>query len=214
MSYFRTTGLLILFVALFLTGCGASKLSSEQAQPNSVKPVEGVEVSTVPVGWQKFVNGSTEFLYPENWKVSASSTYVAGVLVDHLKIKNTEKDVALGGALPEDYYFVGTKNVNTEKYADSYALINVDIFSKFNTWEEYFQKVYNGDIKSYESYAIDGQPDVNAVKASEVAGVLSGEPHIFVMKGGKVYEISLSLQGVSADEMQKVFAQFLKSFKF
>lgn len=154
--------------------------------------------------WTRYSDGKFAFDYPVGWSVEVEQ--------DRIELKNTDKEIITGGAALEDYYFSGTTEVNSEKYASDYYLLTIDVRGAESDWDDFFAMNYGGIIMAYQSYFLPTRPDLTAVAPTKVSGAILGETRFFVESGKTIFDFSLYHNGFDEKQAQKILNTFLKNF--
>ncbi len=165
--------------------------------------------------WQTYRNEKYGFevKYPEDWHEKESPYDDTGVL-----FLNTDKEIIIGGAAPDDFYSADGKEINP-KYSNDWMGIQIDAYFKpVNfSWDNWI-KNNNFPIEKYESYNYEG---LEGIKVTELNGLFYGEPNVFI-EGKKIYNIRLyndypynTERDAKRDDLAlNYFNQILSTFKF
>lgn len=229
MRFFTYAALAVIGI-LVLTGCEYNFV--EKIQP--IQESEQVQEKVVPEGdliaevqlseesdpaetWQEYEGENLTFKYPLNWLVEITAGDIDEA-AHYIVLKNTSKDIILGGIAPSDYYLEeeGSKTINLAKYADEYVLITLEIYSGYEgkDWSFFLDDVYSGLITEFEEYKIPANPELQAIVAKRVTGLFSGQPRIFIRQDDNVYDVALQYRKTEKLDAEKVFNTFLQGFNF
>ena len=134
-------------------------------------------------------------------------------------LKSTDKNIVLGGLLPDDYYLDQvTQELNMGKYTESFIAINllvyegaVDFYDL--TWDEFFADFYP-EVKEFNTRELFGQPDLKAVVVTSTDGVWLGSQRIFVHVEDRFYDLSLHNKNNEVNEAEEAFRNFITNFEF
>jgi hypothetical protein len=195
----------VIATALFVTGCTRYEEGEPDNEPNTASD------------WQAYTANDFNFSYPDGWFVELEQGYGENdELTYSLIVKNTDKEVVLGGAAPDDYYLeVGDKSeVNSQKYTSYYALINVNAIQSSETWENFFEKYYPDSVTGFESVDLSFLPNNDVVQATTHNAVYLGDPRYFIRSGEFVYDTALHLSEVDESQAREVFEEFIQNFSF
>src|SRR3989339_795966 len=158
--------------------------------------------------------GTWQFACPTGWSVN----FVEEGGVQHIAVASTHKQIVRGAVLPDDYFEPHGDSIapDANKYAMEYILIELDVYSDgFNAdFAEWFDKIYPGAINEFEPYQVPYQDGLDAVRSKTVQAVIDGEPRFLARAGGRVYDVALYFRGVSEDEANIWFNEFLRRFAF
>jgi len=178
---------------------------NEPAFVDSV-PTEETFVSCEADEWQ--------FACPVGWVVN----YTEEGGVRRIAVASTDKQIVRGAVLPDDYFEPHGDSIapDANKYATEYVLITLDVYA--NSFEadfpEWFEKIYPGAIGDFESYQVPYQEALEAVRPKIVQAVIDGQPRFLARTAGRVYDVALYFRGVSEDEANIWFNEFLRRFPF
>ena len=161
------------------------------------------------------------FQVPVGWSLEEKqiATELPREAQRQLLVKNTDKDIILGGFLPDDYYLEPvTQELNVEKYTESFIAINllvyegeVDFYDL--SWDEFFADFYP-EVKEFNSRELLGQPDLKAVVVTATDGVWLGSQRIFVHVEDRFYDLSLHYKNNEVNVAEEAFRNFITNFQF
>ncbi len=170
--------------------------------------------------WNVFKVEDTIFLYPANWFVEMLSNDETNDVRFSFRVKDTNREILFGAvAPPEDFFVVqdGEKIVNIDKYAMSYSFIQVDVYADQSekSWETFFREKFSDVVLMFEPVqSIFLREGSDAMRASKINGIFSGEVRIFVKKGDFVFDMFLIVREENVDRSLRIFNSFLKRFQF
>ena len=207
-------GFISLVLIILLGACTLPK-EEEKVEDNEVDVLENQATGDLRADtsdWESFQNDVFSFNFPNDWQVVEISD-------NQILVQSTDKKIELGGVGPDDYYIFENQaiKVNVEKYADNYCAIAITLDQGFgdSTWDQYFESKYEGIVVSYENAGLSSIIDNEAIVATEVEGVYSGSPRVFVRQGDNVYQIALYNSGkMKQDQANAIFNSFLAEFDF
>lgn len=181
--------------------------------------------------WRKFQSQKFNFSYPANWQVDVKENVAAivGQANVRIRLQSVEQKVVLGALAPDDYYVRqnNTCSINTEKYADQFAAITVDIYENENfwSWPAFFNIAYP-DVINYIDYPLAIRPELDTVSATRVSGIYAGNLRFFVKSnqparlGDTIYDIALfcqengQLAQSNCDNAKNILITFILNFAF
>lgn len=199
------------------SGAGQTAEQEQQTpgQPNTGEAADKVDNAAE---WKKYELGDYSFAYPAGWTVEVSKKLNADDADLYITLKSTNKAVVLGGAAPDDYYVEkdGKNFINVEKYADSFALITVDVYqgSAGLDWQALADKIYPDVVETFAPYSVGGRTDIEAVKVDKVKGIIGGSPCLFVRTKKAAYEVDLQYKNWEVKDAEAVLNKFFVQFPF
>jgi len=196
---------IVIAAALFITGCTRYEEGPADNQTD------------VASDWQSYVTNDFNFSYPDGWFVELEQGYGDNdELTYSFNVKNTDKEVVLGGAAPDDYYVEvdGKSEVNALKYTSYYALFNVNVTESSEGWESFFEKYYPDRVTEFEEIDLSSLTDKPVARATAHEGVYLGDPRFFIRSDKFVYDIALHVSGVDETEARDLFEKFITNFSF
>ncbi|MBU1132391.1 hypothetical protein KKC32_04065 [Patescibacteria group bacterium] len=221
---------IVFWSLIFLAGCRQQKEIETELLPeagevkqtrfgDAVAPA-ALTADTIPAdNWLQFSVNRFDFKYPAGWQVELLGNDSGGgkFIRYSIRVKDTEKFIAQGGAAPADYFTgeSGSVEVNSEKYATEFNLISVDVYqTTVSDWNQFFEEIYSGIVTEHEKLVIPVRKELNAIQAKRVSGIYYGEPRIFVQGSGFIYDIAFFPAGRNQEELKRVFNTFLRWFRF
>ncbi|MBT4722892.1 hypothetical protein HN958_04250 [Candidatus Falkowbacteria bacterium] len=195
----------VIATALFISGCTRYEEGKQDNEP------------TTAGDWIAYTANDFEFNYPDGWFVELAQRHGENdELIYSLLVKNTDKEVVLGGSAPDDYYIEvsGKSEINSQKYTNYYALINVNVTQSSEGWDDFFAKYYPDSVTGFETVDLSFLTDNETVQATSHNAVYLGDPRYFIRSGEFVYDIALHVNGVDEGQAQEVFKDFIQNFSF
>ena len=192
--------------------------ANQKSGPVNVEETDDKAGAPDELSWKKYEFGDYSFSYPAGWTVEISKKLNADDADLSITIKSTDKAVVLGGAAPDDYYVEknGKNVVNSEKYAESFALISVDVYSNLAglDWQALADKIHPNIVETFAPYSISGRQDVAAVKVDNVKGIPAGALWLFVKTEKAWYDVSLQYKNWDAKDAESILNKFFVQFPF
>mgnify|MGYP003969727047 CR=1 FL=1 len=166
-------------------------------------------------------NENWSFQVPVGWSLEEEkiATELPREAQRQMLIKSTDKEIVLGGLLPDDYYLDQVaQELNVEKYAESFIAINVLVYEGAVdfydiSWDEFFADFYP-EVKEFNSRELFGQSDLKAVVVTATEGVWLGGQRVFVHVEDRFYDLSLHYKNSEVNEAEEVFRDFISNFQF
>lgn len=219
------TKVFLMFVlsAAVAVGAIACVRRAPAANPEPELPAAGLQViETEPLAketveqldWQEYQDERFSFRYPAGWIVSAQKAESGKQPGYVIKLQDTLKKINLGGVVPDDYFKSGTQEINTAVYADKYYLLTVEVYDGYGDWQKFFADVYGDVIAEHKTYDLPTRPELSAVSASKITGLISGNPRFFVQEGDVVFDFAVYYSAWDKNQAMKIANTFLKDFSF
>lgn len=147
--------------------------------------------------------------YPSAWNLTENKT--SGVV-----IKDTDREVVLGGVAPDDFYVETSAGnvVNEKKYSTKYAVITADYYEKSEatTWREFFDQF--DVVEKFEKYSGQVPSGMEAAVVTKVSGLFPGQKRVFLRQGKNFLDLSLFVSGEDQKIAGAVFDQVISSVSF
>jgi len=203
----------------FFSGCREPKADTSVLMPvisesesDEVPISEYSNFTSDTTGWSVHTGSGIDFLYPADWHASVDE-YGASIIV-----KDTDKEIVLGSAGPEDFYreTTGGFAMNSGKYADKYTAITVDVFSGYAnvSWAKFFADKYPEVVREFETFPLYFRPEFEAAQATRISGIFPGDARVFVRSGDIIYDISLNFRGRDEQHSYEIFNAFLEHYNY
>lgn len=213
----------IIFSAVLAVGAAACTRQAPGTEPAPELPADEPQaIETEPLSketveqldWQEYKDERFSFRYPAEWLISVAKAETGKRPSYVIRLQDTAKKISLGGTAPDDYFMPGTKEINTAVYADEYYLLTVEVYEGFGDWQKFFADVYGDVVAEQKPYELPTRPELSAVSASKVTGLISGNPRFFVQKGGAVFDCAIYYSAWDKNQALKITNTFLKDFSF
>ena len=163
--------------------------------------------------WQLINLANYLFEIPKDWQVE--EVQIAGKAETVLQIKNTDKKIVLGGAVPDDYYDQ-EQMLNQDIYADEYTLILMAIYPQFAnySWNEFLYETYGQTVSEFRSFQVPYRAELEAIEATEINGLYLGQQRFFVKTNKAIYDVALHYENQDKLGVVQKFHHFLDNFPF
>ncbi len=198
---------------LILAGCDSrqSKVlpedQSKEVWPHRVS--DGyVDTST----WLIHQENGLTVHYPLDWQIMLENRLTAEKLpYTALTVKSTDKQPVVGALAPDDYRKEDGA-VNTDKYAEKFAVFTVDVYDLPNvSWHDFYQAVFGDSVTSWQ---VEDIPELGLQHSVPqiLAGAYPGDLRFQIYATGRYFDVAVYAKGVDHDKTMDLFNVFMNLF--